>query len=142
MGEGSEARGGNDCCSIVWLVKVLADSHLSWFIPPWLPDQGEGEGIVWLPDQGGEQGTVWLPDPEGKQGIVWLPDKQEESKGIWLPDHWGRGKFWLPDFLPTSLSSLSTRRVFFSSLGGGNVVLGHMINWSVPLWKRRFSFRK
>ena len=33
MGEGSEARGGNDCCSIVWLVRVLADSHWSWFIP-------------------------------------------------------------------------------------------------------------
>ena len=51
MGEGSEARGENDCCSMVWFVKVLADSQLSWFTPPWLPDQGEEGEVVWLPDQ-------------------------------------------------------------------------------------------
>ena len=66
MGEGSVARGENDCCSIVWFEIVLADSQMSWRTPPWLPDQGEEGGIVWLPDSGGEQCTAWLPDPGGE----------------------------------------------------------------------------
>ena len=137
MGEGSEARGEKDCCSMVWFEKVLADSLLSWYNAPWLPDQGGG-GIVWLPDQRGEQGIVWLPDQEGRQETVWLPDEEgrqgigEEAGGIWLPEQLDRGKAWLPNFPLPSPSSLFTRRRFLTSLGGGSGVLG-LVNWSIPL---------
>ena len=77
MGEGSEARGGNDCCSVVWFVMVPADSQLSWFTPSWLPDQGEEGGKVWLPDQLVEQGTAWLPDQEGREMVgVYCSDEK------------------------------------------------------------------
>ena len=128
MGEGSVARGEGDCCSTVWFMK-LSDSR-----PPWLPGQGEEGEVVWLPDQGGEQEAVWLPDQVGKQGIDWLPDKEEGTKGVWLPDHWVRGKVWLPNFPPTSPSSLSSRQDFLSCLGGGNGVLEYSLaSWPGPL---------
>ena len=72
MGEGSEARGENDCCSMVWFVKVLADSQESWCGFPWVPNQGGDdveEGYGWLPDQGGGDGggeKDWLPDQNGE----------------------------------------------------------------------------
>ena len=87
MGEGSVTKGENDCCSMVWFLRLPAGSQVSWCTPPWLSDQGEEGGIVWLPDQGEVQGVVWLPDHEGMQGSVWLPDKEEETGAIWLPDH-------------------------------------------------------
>ena len=90
MGEGSVARGGNDCCSIVWFLKLLADSQLSWCTAPLLPDRGKEGRVVWLPDQEGAQGTVWLPDQYGELGRVWLPDKGGEQDTVWLPDQEGR----------------------------------------------------
>ena len=134
MGEGSVARGGNDCCSIVWFLRVLANSHLSWCTFPQLPDQGGGKGKVWLPDQGGGEGKVWLPDHGGEELAVtlpdqdgeqevWLPDIKGGTAGAWLPDHWLEGGSWLPKSPLSSPSSLSTRRTTFTSLLGGSGVL-------------------
>ena len=98
MGEGSVTRGENDCCSMVWFLRLPAGSQVSWCTPPWLSDQGEEGGIVRLPDQGEEQGAVWVPDQEGRQGIVWLPDKEKETGEVWLPDQEEEvGEVWLPD---------------------------------------------